>query len=54
MGRIFELKNSFAVMVDGINVGVFTELIDASSYAINLLNRGQITHLTLLSGTIVG
>lgn len=54
MGRIVELKNGFVVVVDGVNVGVFTELIDASSYAIDMLNRRQIDHLTLLSGVIVG
>jgi hypothetical protein len=54
MGRIERVETGYQVLVSGVVRGLFTELIDASSYALDLLNRGQITHLTLLSGTIVG
>lgn len=54
MGRIEQVETGYQVTVNVVVMGLFTELIDASSYAIDLLNRGQITHLTLLSGTVVG
>lgn len=54
MGCVERVETGYQVTVGGVAMGLFTELIDASSYAIDLLNRGQITHLTLLSGTVVG
>lgn len=54
MGHIERVETDYRVTVNGVAMGLFAELIDASSYAIDLLNRRQITHLTLLSGTIVG
>jgi hypothetical protein len=53
MAQVIESGGWYIVRLDGEDLGKFIHLLDANCFALQLLDRGMATTVTLVSGLVI-